>query len=61
MTYSVIGDDTGPTFFRINEQSGAVLVKEGMKQDTETQYQVLHLSSNHFRILNVRQKCPQNE
>ena len=41
LRYSLAGDDTGPSFFAIDELSGDVSVKQGMKEDAQTFYQVL--------------------
>ncbi len=40
LSYTLLGDDKGPTFFRIDERTGQVRVKADLKADGDTQYKV---------------------
>ena len=40
LQYTLLGDDSGPTFFRIDNTSGRVYVKQDLKPDAATQYTV---------------------
>ncbi len=39
--YRIIGDDTAPKYFEIDETSGDIKLKESVEDDTLTEYQVL--------------------
>lgn len=38
--YSVIGDDSAPVYFAVNQFTGAITVKASLSSDTETSYYV---------------------
>ena len=40
LSYSLLGDDQGPTFFSIEEETGIIRVKTDLRSDDEIQYQV---------------------
>ena len=53
VAYTLLGDDKGPTFFRIDEKSGQVYVKSDLKSDGDTQYKVnvgLYQNPKSFQI-----------
>ncbi len=39
--YRIIGDDTAPKYFEIDDTSGDIKLKESVEDDTLTEYQVL--------------------
>ena len=40
LTHTLLGDDKGPTFFKIDETTGRITVKSDLKADSDTQYKV---------------------
>ncbi len=40
ITYSIVGDDSAPNYFAVNETSGQVKIRRDIKNDRETDYQV---------------------
>ena len=38
--YRIIGDDSAPSYFEINADSGEIRLKESLAEDTRTEYQV---------------------
>ena len=38
--YRIIGDDSAPTFFQIDDRTGEIKLKELLREDTETEYQI---------------------
>ena len=40
MQYQIIGDDSAPVYFVVDETSGEIKLRESVKEDTKTEYQV---------------------
>ena len=43
VTYAIIGDDSAPSYFRINENSGAIQVSNNLENDATRTYSVSSL------------------
>ena len=43
LNFTLLGDDKGPTYFRIDENTGRIYVKTDLRADTEIQYKVRKL------------------
>ncbi len=48
LTYTLLGDDTGPTFFAINRNNGRITVRRDLKPDAATEYTVSMLCRSRF-------------
>jgi len=58
LSYSLRGDDSGPTFFSINSTSGRISVKTDLRTDSSTMYTVLltwnaYLQLGYFSLIRV--------
>ena len=45
LNFTLLGDDKGPTFFRIDPSNGRIYVKTDLRPDTEIEYKVSTLWS----------------